>query len=772
LYQNKNSFLNQRKKNIMLSRIKILVAFILVSGSYFGQIPVLNSYPSITSKVIYLDFDGQVVSGTLWNSGTTVNALPSTMNSANIILIWKRISEDYRPFDVNITTDSVRFNNAPPNKRIRVVVTPTSAWYGSAGGVAYVGSFNWGGTPGTPCWVFENQLGYSTKNIAEAAAHEVGHTMTLRHQSIYSAITCSKTAEYNPGVGTGMTSWAPIMGVGYSKNVTIWHTGQSATSCTLIQRDHGNTSPGITSPNFLSFLTDDVGNTFGSAKILNLNTISYVDSGLISEPTDIDAFRFSICNNRYVSINVKPWALDTVNYQGANLDVRLALYNASNNLLAIDTPLTKLNSLVGLNLTSGTYYFTVDGGRSANYTDYGSLGKYYISIKATNPPVIVNTIVTNSNICAGQNTTLSYTSNGVPSTWGWTITGQTATTSTQQYPSLSFNAGLHTITLMALNSSFPSCPTTVTINVSTPPAMALTNTNNILCPGKTMTLSVSGASSYTWVPGNFSGATQIVTPTVTATYTIRGSNGTCNNSLVTTVTVVPNFTVSSIASETLVCEGESITLTNSGASAYTITPGNITSNPATLSPFFPTIYVVTGQNGPCSKAVAVSISVTPHYAIYLTKSDSAICAGSSATLTATGAVNYTFNPGGLTGYTAVVSPTTTTNYTVTSSGNGACIEDTTITVAVKLCDFTGITSTSKESGIHIYPNPSQGSVVIETEITAHKIEIINSIGQVVFTGNLNGKTTRLITSDWTPGVYFVKLSADGKDFYTEKLIVE
>lgn len=138
------------------------------------------------------------------------------MNAANITLIWKRISEDYRPFDVNITTDSVRFNNAAPNKRIRVIITPTSAWYGSAGGVAYVGSFAWGGTPGTPCWVFENQLGNNTKSIAEAAAHEVGHTLTLRHQSTYNS-SCTKTNEYNPGLGTGVTSWAPIMGVGYSK---------------------------------------------------------------------------------------------------------------------------------------------------------------------------------------------------------------------------------------------------------------------------------------------------------------------------------------------------------------------------------------------------------------------------------------------------------------------------------------------------------------------------------------------------------------------------
>ena len=62
--------------------------------------------------------------------------------------------------------------------------------------------------------------------MAEAAAHEVGHTLSLKHQSIYNS-SCVKTNEYHPGTGTGVTSWAPIMGVGYSKNITLFHNGKS-----------------------------------------------------------------------------------------------------------------------------------------------------------------------------------------------------------------------------------------------------------------------------------------------------------------------------------------------------------------------------------------------------------------------------------------------------------------------------------------------------------------------------------------------------------------
>ena len=102
----------------MQSKFKLIYGLIILSNLCFGQLPILNSSPAISNKVIYLDFDGQKVIGTSWNSGNLINALPSTKNANDIITIWKRISEDYRPFDVNVTTDSMRFNNAAPNKRI------------------------------------------------------------------------------------------------------------------------------------------------------------------------------------------------------------------------------------------------------------------------------------------------------------------------------------------------------------------------------------------------------------------------------------------------------------------------------------------------------------------------------------------------------------------------------------------------------------------------------------------------------------------------------
>jgi hypothetical protein len=761
-----------QKETRMGLKIKSIMILVFLSACGMGQVPILNSNPSVANKVIYLDFDGQNVVGTGWNSGNLITALPSTMNAANIILIHKRVSEDFIPFDVNVTTDSLRFNNALPNRRTRVVITPTSAWYGSAGGVAYVGSFAWGGTPGTPCWVFENLLSYSPKNIAEAASHESGHTLTLRHQSTYSVNTCSKTAEYNPGQGSGVTSWAPIMGVGYTKNVTTWYNGLSSVSCTLTQNDHGNIAAGITSPNFLNFLPDDVGNTLATAKILNLNTLNLSDSGLVTEPADLDAYTFNICNNRLVTIDVKPWALDTVNYSGANLDVRLFLYNAASNILAVDTPLAKLNARIGMNLPAGTYWFTIDGGRSANYSDYGSLGRYYLNIKATNPPTLTNTIVANNTICAGQTSTLGCNSNGSPAQWFWTLTGASGT-SNYTSPSISINsaAGIYTVSLLATSNFSSTCLTTLTLAVYPVPTLAVSASTNYLCVGSTVTLSASGAFSYTWLPGASTGTALAVSPPTISSYTLSGSNGTCVTSAVSTVSVSPDFTVTAAASATNICVGSPVTLTGSGASGFTLNPGGISANPVVVFPAASAIYTLSGISGGCIKTTTVGVGVSPHFNIHVV-ADSTFCMGDTLLLYAWGANGYTFNPGNYAGSQYTVSPAATTVYTITALATGnMCLEDTTVTLSLRQCDYIGLKEETGNSGIRIYPNPAQAQLTIETGLVSGHIEVYNALGQLILSQPTGGEPLLLSTGSWTRGVYLVRVSSGAGPVYLAKLVL-
>ena len=594
-------------KNIYLSLLLICITCLS-----YGQIPLLNSNVNAVHRVIYLDFDGQMVTGTAWNSAfntPTINAAASGLNAAVITEIWRRVSEDYRPFNVNVTTDLAKFNAATPTSRMRIVFTPTSSWYpNTVGGVAYLNSFAWGGNPDTPCWVFNNALSNSAKNCAEAASHEAGHTLSLRHQSIWSA-TCTKTAEYHGGIGTGMTSWAPIMGVGYSRNVTIWHNGPNSTTCTAFQFDHGNN--GITNSSFLSYRSDDVGNNVNTGKQLALNSALVLDTGIISTNTDIDVYKFSTCSTRYITIDVKPWALDTTNYNGANLDVRLSLINAATNAtIAVDTPLVRLNARIGATLPAGSYYFLVDGGGSSNYSDYGSMGQYHIRITSNNVPAITSDFNVAAPFCTGQPIAFTDNSSGSPANWQWTLSGATPASSTLQNVSAVYNtAGIYTVQLSATNGTLSTCAVSKTIQVSASPALTVTANPSAICSGNTSTIVAAGATSYIWNTSSTSSSIQ-VTPFTTMVYTVTGSNNNCNNTRTVQVTVNPLPVINVNASPTLICQGESATLSAGGASTYSWSNG-ANSGTISVNPTVTTVYTVLGTdaNG-CAGSAALQLTVS------------------------------------------------------------------------------------------------------------------------------------------------------------------
>jgi hypothetical protein len=331
-----------------------------------AQTPLLNSYPSAQATV-YIDFDGQFVTGTAWNYNGDINAAASGFNSAAITQIFSRVAEDYRPFDLNITTDSTVYWNAPANKRVRVIVTPTSQWYGASGGVAYVTSFTWGDN--TPAWVFSALLHNNTKWVAEAVSHEVGHTLGLQHQSVYDA-NCNKTAEYSLGLGTGEIGWAPIMGAGYYQNHTTWNIGPNTVNCSTIQNDFDI----IRTNNGFGLRPDDYGDNNANATTINIVADTFAVNGLINTSSDLDVFKLVIPNPTIFNLSAIPQNVGTGD-DGANVDIKVTLMNGNDTINSYN-PLTLLNAGVDTNLNAGTYYLVVDGVGNVYHNDIGSIGLY------------------------------------------------------------------------------------------------------------------------------------------------------------------------------------------------------------------------------------------------------------------------------------------------------------------------------------------------------------------------------------------------------------
>jgi len=165
-----------------------------------------------TGGTIYLDFWGGDISGTMWNTAGTFTVANSGLGQVEIDGVLSSVRQHYAAYNVTVTNDVNVFNSTPIGRRIRVMITTSWEWYGQCGGVAYLNSFFW--TDNSPAFVFSSLLGYSVHNIAEAASHEPGHSLSLRHQS-----DCSGGSLVN------QYSLGKTMGNSYYVTIGLWVTG-------------------------------------------------------------------------------------------------------------------------------------------------------------------------------------------------------------------------------------------------------------------------------------------------------------------------------------------------------------------------------------------------------------------------------------------------------------------------------------------------------------------------------------------------------------------
>ena len=220
----------------------------------------------------------------------------------------------------------------------------------------------------------------------------------------------------------------------------------------------------------------------------------------------------------------------------------------------------------------------------------------------TSTPTI-NISASSSTICAGQTSTL--TANGA-SNYAWLPGAQTTTFITVNPTSTS---------TYTVNGSNGTCYASqqITIYVSAPPSISSSLTNTTICSGTSVNVSVTGASSYTWLPSG-SNSSSVLSPNATTNYTVTGSNGSCLGNTVTfTINVNQSPSISASATPSIMCSGESSTLTANGATNYTWTPStslsNNNTNTVVANPNTTTIYTVTGSNGTCASSNSITLTV-------------------------------------------------------------------------------------------------------------------------------------------------------------------
>ena len=325
--------------------------------------------------------------------------------------------------------------------------------------------------------------------------------------------------------------------------------------------------------------------------------------------------------------------------------------------------------VIGSSFTLGSMYITCTGPYTVFCSAIGSSSNVLATSSATGN-IIAPTLTLSPNNgfgCVGTTFTLNLPGSGVSS---FTTSGP---------------FGIQTGSIVVFTPTSSSCFTVLSsiggCTANTTRCYTLTSNPNVttassvsICYGGYAALSASGASSYTWSNGS-SGNIANVSSTVSATYTVVGSNPGCTttSSAVAIVTIIPSPVIS-VAGLSTVCPGVNLSLTASGANTYTWFAGSTyVSFNSTATINNNSCFTVTGasSNG-CMSTTNICPSTLPTQSISIASSGNAICSGGSVTLTAIGASNYTWNTNANTS-AIVVSPTSSQCYSVASTGTNGCV---------------------------------------------------------------------------------------------------
>ena len=328
----------------------------------------------------------------------------------------------------------------------------------------------------------------------------------------------------------------------------------------------------------------------------------------------------------------------------------------------------------------------------------GILKEYVITI---NPKPILNTI-SSQQVCKGSSIaniylTASSPSNGSGTSFTWSAT----------------NANLIGLTTSSgTTSPIPTFITTNTSNTTVTATFTVTPTYDG-CVGDTKTFSISVEPSS--VSGTISGPGSTCTGIAAGTLTLNGNVGTVvkwQSSL------------------------DAISWTDINSTALTLSPGILNS---------PTYFRAIVKSGTCSEAITssylISINALPSVNAGV---DQTICAGSSVTLSGSGATTYNWNNG----VTNAVSfsPSTTTTYTVTGVGANGC-------------------SNTDQVVVNVATAPVAPSAIAQTFLASQNKTVsdlvITSLGVPVWYNALSGGALYSGTAPLSTGTYYASQKING-----------
>ena len=411
--------------------------------------------------------------------------------------------------------------------------------------------------------------------------------------------------------------------------------------------------------------------------------------------------------------------------------------------------------------TTTTYTVTVEDG-------FGNSDSDSVTVTVNDSPTL--TVTEDLTIVEGESIQLTVSG---ASTYVWS-TGETSNT---------INVSPNETTTYTVIGTTATCSSEAQVTVTVEELLVVSaGQDESVCENDSyeVVLTASSGDSYLWSTGETTQSI-IVSPLSTTTYSVTVTSGIQEDTDDVTVFVNPNPDVVILNGESVdIMSGDFVTLSASGANTYEWNNGATQPNIA-VSPSQTTTYEVRGYIGDCYDEKQVTVNVIPEVEADAGE-DQEICLGDIVTLTANGGDEYVWSTGETT-QSIQVSPTETTEYTVTVF-NALDFDEDTVTVFVdNNCNDGGVVDNPVDGpaldfDFSVYPNPATEFIDIKLsgsdQLTGFYIYDITGkliLQKRVENESLNvSSTTRIDVSSLRPGIYLIKLADIQRELY-KRLIV-
>lgn len=684
---------------------------------------IFSSFATEGSPDVLTIYDGIGTTSTILGSyGGSTN--PGTITSFGNCLTFKFVSDGSitnTGWSALLTCDTASFAILPANHACAgdtITLTANS-------GIAYL----WSNGETTQSVKATSSGIYSVTVTSASGCNLVSAPATLTFYALPSAsITPSGATTFCEGNNVMLS--APV------GNTYHWSNGSASQAITVTQQDDYKVT--ITNANGCKSISNTISvvvNPLPTATISHSGSTTFCEGdSLLLQGSIGNGFTYQWKNDN-VNIQNATLASYTVNQAGSySVEITNSCGTVQSSATVINITLKPVATItpngtttfcegnavvLSANIGSGYSYKWLKDGTiissaiNSNYTA-NSNGDYAVittnscgsdtSVKTT---ITVNSLpIANAgidiNIPYGTSTTLAGTATGDSGNYSYSWTPSTLLDNPASATSLTHNLTSTTTFYLFVTDNTTSCMDndTVIVSISGSPLNSVANgTPTSICLGATSQLNStttggSGNYLYTWSSNPIGSpvwtstlSNPIVQPTVSTTYNVSVNDGSniATSSVVITVNNNPAFTPMNDVS---ICNGNSVTLTSSGGTAYQWNTGLLV-NHIIVAPTSNTTYTVTISNQfSCSATddVVVTVLATP---VAIAGNDISLCNGSNLTLHASGGTSYQWSPvntlNNASTANPVATPTATTTYCVTVTNNGCSANDcVTVTVATAL----------------------------------------------------------------------------------------